>query len=54
VTWTIEPQENGTSELTVAHDQLEDAPATRASVEGGWRLILSGLTTLLETGKPLA
>jgi uncharacterized protein YndB with AHSA1/START domain len=54
VTWEIEPQDDGTALLTVVHDQLEDAPKTAASVAGpGWMLVLSGLKTLLETGKPL-
>jgi uncharacterized protein YndB with AHSA1/START domain len=55
VTWEIEPQENGTTLLTVVHDQLEGAPKTAESVSGiGWMYVLSGLKTLLETGKPLA
>jgi uncharacterized protein YndB with AHSA1/START domain len=55
VTWEIEPQEDGTTLLTVVHDQLEGAPKTAASVSGaGWMYVLSGLKTLLETGKPLA
>jgi uncharacterized protein YndB with AHSA1/START domain len=54
VTWEIEPQDDGITKLTVVHDQLEGAPKTAASVAGGWMYILSGLTTLLETGKPLA
>ena len=55
VTWEIEPQEDGTSLLTVVHDRLEGAPKTAASVAGpGWMMVLSGLKTLLETGEPLA
>ena len=55
VTWEIEPQENGTTLLTVVHDQLEGAPKTAASVSGiGWMYVLSGLKTLLDTGEPLA
>jgi uncharacterized protein YndB with AHSA1/START domain len=54
VTWEIEPQEGGISKLTVVHDRLETAPKTAESVAGGWMYILSGLKTLLETGKPLA
>ena len=54
VTWEIEAQEDGTSFLTVVHDQLEGAPKTAAGVSGpGWTWVLSGLKTLLETGKPL-
>ena len=55
VTWQLEPQEDGTTLLTVTHDQLEGAPKTAQSVGGaGWMFVLSGLKTLLETGKPLA
>ncbi len=54
VTWEIEPQEDGTSLLTVVHDQLEESPKTAAGVSGpGWMYVLSGLKTLLETGEPL-
>ena len=54
VTWEIEPGEDGVSLLTVVHDQLEGAPKTAASVAGpGWMRVLSGLKTLLETGRPL-
>ena len=54
VTWEIEAQDHGISKLTVVHDQLEGAPKTAESVAGGWMYVLSGLKTLLETGKPLA
>jgi uncharacterized protein YndB with AHSA1/START domain len=54
VTWEIEPQDGGYSKLTVVHDQLEGAPKTAESVSGaGWMMVLSGLKTLLETGRPL-
>ena len=54
VSWEIEPQDGGFSKLTVVHDRLEGAPKTAASVAGdGWMMVLSGLKTLLETGKPL-
>ena len=54
VTWEIEPQDGGYCQLTVVHDQLEGAPKTAESVSGaGWMMVLSGLKTLLETGKPL-
>ncbi len=54
VTWEIEPQEDGTTLLTVVHDRLEGAPKTAESVSGtGWMFVLSGLKTLLETGEPL-
>jgi uncharacterized protein YndB with AHSA1/START domain len=55
VTWEIEPREDGTCLLTLVHDQLEGAPKTAESVAGpGWMFVLSGLKTLVETGKPLA
>jgi uncharacterized protein YndB with AHSA1/START domain len=55
VSWEIEPQEDGTSLVTVVHDRLEGAPLTAVNVAGvGWMYVLSGLKTLLETGEPLA
>ena len=55
VTWEIDAQDGGFSKLTVVHDQLEGAPQTAESVSGaGWMMVLSGLKTLLETGRPLA
>jgi uncharacterized protein YndB with AHSA1/START domain len=55
VTWEIEQQDDGTCLLTLVHDRLEGAPKTAESVAGpGWVFVLSGLKTLLETGKPLA
>jgi len=53
VTWEIEPADGGVTKLTVVHDRLEAAPKTAESVAGGWSLILSGLKTLLETGRPM-
>jgi uncharacterized protein YndB with AHSA1/START domain len=54
VTWEIAPQDGGISLLTVVHDRLDESPKTAESVAGGWMYILSGLKTLLETGRPLA
>jgi len=54
VTWAIEPQDGDYCLLTVTHDELGASPKTAASVSGGWMLVISGLKTLLETGKPLA
>ncbi|HET9848954.1 MAG TPA: SRPBCC domain-containing protein [Candidatus Dormibacteraeota bacterium] len=54
VTWEIEPQPGGVTKLTVVHDELENSPKTAASVSGGWMFVISGLKTLLETGRPLA
>jgi uncharacterized protein YndB with AHSA1/START domain len=54
VTWEIEPQDGGFCKLTVTHDQLEGAPKTAESVLGeGWMMVISGLKTVLETGKGL-
>jgi uncharacterized protein YndB with AHSA1/START domain len=50
VTWEIEPAEGGVTKLTLVHDRLENSPKTAAGVTG-WTYILSGLKTLLETGK---
>jgi uncharacterized protein YndB with AHSA1/START domain len=52
VTWEIEPQEGGYCKFTAVHEGLGEKSA--AQVSGGWPLIISGLKTLLETGKPLA
>ncbi len=54
VTWEIEAKDGGVSLLTVTHDRLEASPHTSENVAGGWMYVLSGLKTLLETGKPLA
>ena len=54
VSWEIEPAGDGVTKLTVVHDELEAAPKTAENVAGGWSYVLSGLKTLLETGKPLA
>jgi uncharacterized protein YndB with AHSA1/START domain len=53
VAWEIEPAGEHVTKLTVIHDRLEAAPKTALSVAGGWSYVLSGLKTLLETGKPL-
>ena len=54
VTWELEPQDDGTTLLTLVHDRLEHSPKTAAAVSGpGWMRVLSGLKTLLETGDPL-
>jgi uncharacterized protein YndB with AHSA1/START domain len=53
VVWEIEPDEQGLTRLTVTHDRLDDAPHTAEAI-AGWDYILSGLKTLLETGRPMA
>ena len=52
VTWLIE-QRGEACRLTVIHDDFEGETATYKSVGTGWNPVLSGLKTLLETGKPL-
>jgi uncharacterized protein YndB with AHSA1/START domain len=42
----------GLTALTLTHEGLPDGDTAR-NVEKGWVLILSGLKTLLETGRPL-
>jgi len=52
VTWTIEPR-GAASLLVLTHDEFATETSTYKSVEHGWVPILSGLKTLLETGKPI-
>ncbi len=52
VTWLIEKR-GESAKLTAIHD-LQRAPNTAAQVgKESWSLVLSGLKTLLETGRPL-
>jgi uncharacterized protein YndB with AHSA1/START domain/DNA-binding transcriptional ArsR family regulator len=53
VTWLIEKQ-GETCKLILIHDDFDGETATYKSVGPGWNPVLSGLKTLLETGKPLA
>jgi uncharacterized protein YndB with AHSA1/START domain len=54
VTWELEAQDDGTTLLTLVHDELEHSPKTAAGVSGpGWMRVLSGMKTVLETGTPL-
>ena len=53
VTWTIELL-GDVCKLTLVHDDFDGETATFKSVGPGWNPVLSGLKTLLETGKPLA
>ena len=39
--------------LTVTHDGFEPGSRVISMISGGWPIVLSGLKTLLETGKPL-
>ena len=52
VTFEIE-QQGDFCKLTLIHDEFDGETATYHGVSGGWPGILSGLKTLLETGKPL-
>jgi uncharacterized protein YndB with AHSA1/START domain/DNA-binding transcriptional ArsR family regulator len=53
VTWTIE-KKGDVCKLTLVHDDFDGETETFKSVGPGWNPVLSGLKTLLETGKPLA
>ena len=61
LTYEISERQNGVTSLTLTHD-VSGAPKLAALLSGqledqgaggGWSLVLSGLKTLLETGKPL-
>ena len=51
-TWSIEAR-GSASLLVLTHDEFDGETSTYRSVAHGWVPILSGLKTLLETGKPL-
>jgi DNA-binding transcriptional ArsR family regulator len=52
VTWLIE-KVGEACKLTLTHDDFDGETATFKSVGKGWNPVLSGLKTLIETGKPL-
>ncbi len=52
VTWQIDEM-GEVCKLTLIHDDFDGETPTYKSVESGWNPVLSGLKTLLETGKPL-
>jgi hypothetical protein len=52
VTWEIEPR-GEVCKLTLVHDDFDGITETYRQVGRGWNPVLSGLKTLLETGKPL-
>ena len=52
VTWEIEPMGSVTL-LTLTHDGFDGETPTYQSVARGWNPVISGLKTLLETGRPL-
>jgi len=51
-TWSIEARGEATL-LILTHDEFDGETPTYCSVAHGWVPILSGMKTLLETGKPL-
>jgi uncharacterized protein YndB with AHSA1/START domain/DNA-binding transcriptional ArsR family regulator len=53
VTWEIEETQPGVCRLTLVHDGLVAGSATQEQVTGGWPYILSGLKSVLETGRGL-
>jgi uncharacterized protein YndB with AHSA1/START domain len=52
-TYEITEAMPGVAKLTVVHEDFDGETATYKSVAQGWMAILSGLKTLLETGKPM-
>ncbi len=52
VTWEIDAL-GETCRLTLVHDEFEGETATWREVMHGWNPVLSGLKTLLETGREL-
>ncbi len=54
LTWEIEPAGDGVCKLSAIHGGFERRTLVYENVAGGWPLILAGLKTLLETGKPLS
>jgi hypothetical protein len=52
VTFTLEPF-GSLVKLTVAHDRLVEGGKYLGAISTGWPAILSGLKSLLETGKVL-
>ena len=52
VTYEIEPM-GGVTLLTLTHDKFGGQTQTFESVRRGWNPVISGLKTLLETGRPL-
>lgn len=53
LTWEIEEVMPGVSKVTTIHDEFPSRTATFESVAGGMMFILSGLKSVLETGRPL-
>jgi uncharacterized protein YndB with AHSA1/START domain len=52
VEYQLEQYED-TTKLTVTHSNLKKGGRVRGAISGGWPIVLSGLKTFLEGGKPL-
>ena len=50
VTWEVEDQ-GGLSKLTLTHEGMEPGSEGTLGIQEGWARIISGMKTLLETGK---
>jgi uncharacterized protein YndB with AHSA1/START domain len=53
LTWEIEEVMPGVTKVTAIHDEFPSRTATFESVSGGMSFMLSGLKTVLETGRPM-
>lgn len=55
LTWEIEPHAEfaGVTLVTVIHDEFEESPHTSRVLEAGVPIVLSGMKTLIETGRTL-
>jgi uncharacterized protein YndB with AHSA1/START domain/DNA-binding transcriptional ArsR family regulator len=53
LTWEIEEVTPGVSKVTTIHDEFPSRTATFEQVAGGMTFILSGLKSVLETGRPM-
>jgi len=54
LTWEIEEVMPGVSKVTTIHNEFPSRTPTFESVSGGMSFILSGLKSVLETGRPMA
>lgn len=53
VSWQLTKLGPATTKLTLTHDGLDASSATCVQSADGWPVVLSGMKTLIETGKPL-
>jgi hypothetical protein len=54
VTWEIATQDGGICRLTVTHEGFASNDSPTFLYSNGWTWVLSGIKTLLETGRPMA